>query len=193
MSSWYSLDSSRWVLSDEYPFTMVSVIFRMFLYLFVLTKLATSSLRVKRAVHCLHYFLLSSFPFSSRFTILRKGNRSFRIGSFLEEAIWELRVENDKPSGKSTSMRTQNVLLQVHFTLCDSPPYFAVEIAIWMADGIWQLITPLCPPGGFKYNGPWQEVTPLQSSKVTISAKANAKVFAKANKIYCCCGSLQNL
>ena len=36
LSCWYSLDSSHLVLSDEYPYTRVSVIF-------VLAKLATSS------------------------------------------------------------------------------------------------------------------------------------------------------
>ena len=29
LSMWYSLDSSHWVLSDEYPFAMVSVIFQL--------------------------------------------------------------------------------------------------------------------------------------------------------------------
>ena len=30
LSCWYSLDSSRWVLSDEYPYARVSVIFQVF-------------------------------------------------------------------------------------------------------------------------------------------------------------------
>ena len=30
LSCWYSLDSSRWVLSDEYPFPRVSIIFQFF-------------------------------------------------------------------------------------------------------------------------------------------------------------------
>ena len=40
LSSWYSFESSRRVLSDEYPFARVSVIFPGFLYLFVLAKVA---------------------------------------------------------------------------------------------------------------------------------------------------------
>ena len=47
LSCWYSLDSSCWVLSEEYPFTRVSVIFQVFMYHFVLAKLATSSIKVK--------------------------------------------------------------------------------------------------------------------------------------------------
>ena len=47
LSCWYSLDSSRLVLSDEYPYARVSVIFQFFLHNFGLTKLATSSIRVK--------------------------------------------------------------------------------------------------------------------------------------------------
>ena len=46
LSCWYSLESSHWVLSDEYPFARVSVIFQFFLHHFVLAKLATSSIRV---------------------------------------------------------------------------------------------------------------------------------------------------
>ena len=49
LSCWYSLDSSHWVLSDEYPFARVSVIIQVFLHNFVLAKLAISSIRVK---HC---------------------------------------------------------------------------------------------------------------------------------------------
>ena len=44
---WHSLESSRRVLSYEYPFARVSVIFQVFFYHFVLAKLATSSIRVK--------------------------------------------------------------------------------------------------------------------------------------------------
>ena len=47
LSCMYSLDSSRRVLSDEYPFARVSVISQVFLHHFVLVKLATSSTRVK--------------------------------------------------------------------------------------------------------------------------------------------------
>ena len=46
LSCWYSLDSSRCVLSDEYPYARVSVIFQGFLHHFVLAKLASSSIRV---------------------------------------------------------------------------------------------------------------------------------------------------
>ena len=42
----YSYESSHWVLSDEYPFARVSVIFPVFLQNFVLAKSATSSIRV---------------------------------------------------------------------------------------------------------------------------------------------------
>ena len=47
LSSWYSLESPHRVLSDEYPFARVSVIFQLFSHYFVLIKLATSSIRVK--------------------------------------------------------------------------------------------------------------------------------------------------
>ena len=40
------IDSSHWVLSDEYPYARVPVIFQGFLHHFVLAKLATSSIRV---------------------------------------------------------------------------------------------------------------------------------------------------
>ena len=45
LSRWYSLNSSHWVLSDEYPYARVSTFFR-FLHHLVLAKLATSSIRV---------------------------------------------------------------------------------------------------------------------------------------------------
>ena len=41
---------ARWVLSDEYPCDRVSIIFHVFLQDFVLTKLATISIRVKLVV-----------------------------------------------------------------------------------------------------------------------------------------------
>ena len=41
---WYSLDSSRGVLSDEYPFARVSVILSGFLHHFILAKFATSGI-----------------------------------------------------------------------------------------------------------------------------------------------------
>ena len=43
LSGWYSLENPRWALSDEYPCVRVSVIFQVFLHLFVLAKLATNS------------------------------------------------------------------------------------------------------------------------------------------------------
>ena len=46
----YSYESSHWVLSDEYPFAWVSVIFQLFLHYFILAKLATSSIRVNPLV-----------------------------------------------------------------------------------------------------------------------------------------------
>ena len=48
LSCWYSLESSYWVLSDEYPCASDSVIFLDFVPHFVLAKLATSSIRVNR-------------------------------------------------------------------------------------------------------------------------------------------------
>ena len=51
LSCWFSLESSHWVLSDEYPFAMVSVISQLFVIL--LTKLATSSERVKGSLTCM--------------------------------------------------------------------------------------------------------------------------------------------
>ena len=42
LPSWYSLESSCWVLSDEYSFARVSVIFQVFSHHFPLTKLANS-------------------------------------------------------------------------------------------------------------------------------------------------------
>ena len=48
LSCWYSLESSRGVLSDEYPVARVSVIFPGFSHNFVSPKSATSSVRAKR-------------------------------------------------------------------------------------------------------------------------------------------------
>ena len=45
LSCWYLLESSHLVLSDEYPYARVSVIFQFFSHHFVLAKLATSSIR----------------------------------------------------------------------------------------------------------------------------------------------------
>ena len=47
LSCGYSLESSRWALSYEYPFARFSVIFQVFCILFLLAKLATSRIRVK--------------------------------------------------------------------------------------------------------------------------------------------------
>ena len=49
LSCWYSLESSRGVLSDEHPFARVSIIVQGFLHYFVLAKLATTFIRVNRA------------------------------------------------------------------------------------------------------------------------------------------------
>ena len=46
LSCWYSLDSSYWVLLNEYPYARVWVIFSPFLHHFILANLATSSVRV---------------------------------------------------------------------------------------------------------------------------------------------------
>ena len=64
LSCWYSFESSHWVLSDEYPFGRDSVIFQLFSHHFVLTKLATSSKRVKHNIltaSCLIFKLRSFF------------------------------------------------------------------------------------------------------------------------------------
>ena len=50
MSCWYSLNSSREVLSDEYPFARGFDHFLVFLHHFVLAKLAASSVRVNVAI-----------------------------------------------------------------------------------------------------------------------------------------------
>ena len=55
LSCWYSLDSSLRVLSDEYPFARVSVIFQFFLHYFVLAKLATSSIGLNVCTVCISY------------------------------------------------------------------------------------------------------------------------------------------
>ena len=46
LSCWYSLESSRRVLSYEYPFAQVSIIFSGFLHTYILANLAASSIRV---------------------------------------------------------------------------------------------------------------------------------------------------
>ena len=51
LSCWYSLEGSSRVLSYEYPFARVSVIFQcFFLHHFAFAKLATSSIRVKKTL-----------------------------------------------------------------------------------------------------------------------------------------------
>ena len=50
LSCWYSLDSSRWELSDEYPWARISVVVHCFLHHFLLDKFATSSIRVKENI-----------------------------------------------------------------------------------------------------------------------------------------------
>ena len=48
---WYSLESSRWVLSDEYPCARVQSFFSVsFLHHFVLAKLASSSMSMRGAI-----------------------------------------------------------------------------------------------------------------------------------------------
>ena len=47
LSCWYSLESSRWVLTYEYPCARVSVTLQYFHIIFLLTKIALSSLRIK--------------------------------------------------------------------------------------------------------------------------------------------------
>ena len=43
LSCWYSLESSQWVLSDEYPFAMVSVIFQLFCIILYLPNLPSAA------------------------------------------------------------------------------------------------------------------------------------------------------
>ena len=81
LSCWYSLESSRWVLSDEYPFARVSVI-SVFLHHFELVKLATSSISVKQYIP--HFFIPSS--------IERKQRKAYLMVSFIKKI----------PQGKST-------------------------------------------------------------------------------------------
>ena len=50
LSCWYSLDSSHWVPSDEYPCAIVSIISSGVLHNFVLAKLATTSISCSRKV-----------------------------------------------------------------------------------------------------------------------------------------------
>ena len=53
LSCWYSLESSCWALSDEYPFAKGFNVFSGFLHNFVLANLAISSIRVKSMGYCL--------------------------------------------------------------------------------------------------------------------------------------------
>ena len=75
LSCWYSLESPHRVLSDEYPFARVSVIFHVFFHHLVLAKLATSSIRVKpyfnKLPHVYFSYLSKSWP------PLRKGHPKF--------------------------------------------------------------------------------------------------------------------
>ena len=52
LSCWYSLESSCWALSDEYPFAKGFNGFSGFLHKFVLANLAVSSIRVKLVLLC---------------------------------------------------------------------------------------------------------------------------------------------
>ena len=63
----YSLESSCWALSYEYPFARFSVIFQFFLHHFVLAKLATSSIRVNQDLSSLSFGQAVSWepPFST--------------------------------------------------------------------------------------------------------------------------------
>ena len=52
LSCWYSLESSLWVLSDEYPHPRVSVFFLVFSATFMLAILTTSCIRVTTCIGC---------------------------------------------------------------------------------------------------------------------------------------------
>ena len=62
LSCWYSLERSRRVLSDEYPFARFSVIFQVFSHDFVLAKSVTSSIRAKYQTPVQRVFLVSVLP-----------------------------------------------------------------------------------------------------------------------------------
>ena len=69
LSCWYSLESSRRVLSDEYPFVRVSVLFSVFWHNFVLTKSATSSIRIKGSHSTANSYSHLYLTINSTFTI----------------------------------------------------------------------------------------------------------------------------
>ena len=87
LSCWYSFESFRWVLSGEYPFARVSVIFQVFLHHFILAKLATCSIRVN--------------PFNAETSFVRgtRTQRSLKIiwslscGYSLESSHWVITYE----------------------------------------------------------------------------------------------------
>ena len=89
LSSWYSLDSPRRVLSNEYPMpcARVPVIFLVFWHHFVLAKLATSSIRV----------IYLRFRVAFRFTLC--CNRPYPVNSLLLKVRQTYR---QAPTGHST-------------------------------------------------------------------------------------------
>ena len=110
LSCWYSLDSSHWVLSDEYPLPRVAVIFPGFLHHFVLTKLATSSIRVNKGSESVwnyqtirdsaignlsfHHWFISLYPQWHRAACIRKEVVKILkpAETFREEKIWSTRA-----------------------------------------------------------------------------------------------------
>ena len=81
-SCWYSLDSSKWVLSDEYPYDRVSVIFS-FLPHFLLSKLVSSIISVKCVfVSVFQLVMVLTLPWS-------RGTGTRRLRSLLSRgSVW---------------------------------------------------------------------------------------------------------
>ena len=93
LSCWYSLESSPWVLSYEYLFARVSVIFHNFFHHFVLAKLATSSIRVKYyGLMMVRQFYASSWflrIFNPLMLAAAKSSLTILVKSFKQNEIWE--------------------------------------------------------------------------------------------------------
>ena len=78
LSCWYSLESSRRALSDEYPFARVSVILLGFLHYFVLVELASSPVPLEIVV-CIHDTLDNNFWDWEWFNIIFEGEMNVNL------------------------------------------------------------------------------------------------------------------
>ena len=76
LSCWFSLESSRWVLSDEYPYAEVSLIFQFFCIILHILKLATSSMCWIGSYQSSDIELLSWDPMISIKVIIKHGSLS---------------------------------------------------------------------------------------------------------------------